>query len=417
VATFVTTFLVQTHVGYVVLAAPLLALGAAWLVVSRVRPRAAEGEHDENGEADEEGEAEQDAEAEQDGGLRSLVWPGVWAAVVAVVLWLPPLVQQLREDPGNLRLIVRWFRHPPEQAHTVVQGWKVVAAQYTATPEWLTGAGPINIVAEPTYFYGRVVPVLLVLVLAAAALWWRRGHPAARSLAAVWLGASALGLLAAARTIGPLYAYRLRWAWVLGAIGGLLVVWLALRIARERGGRHVARVAGPAALAALAALAAVNATAAVRAEVPVADQSRLVAGLAPTLRDEAEHAAGRGEVVVGPGSFGAIGVAEGLVMDLERRGVPARHRDDTADGNDEPPRMTVTVAIDDQVPGLADRPDQEMLAYTGRESLDELRSRVARRDRLNLEVAAGRISFPDYARRSRDLVPSFTAAALFVARP
>ena len=38
------------------------------------------------------------------------------SAAVGVLLWLPPVVDQLRHTPGNLSMLSDYFRNPPEQA-------------------------------------------------------------------------------------------------------------------------------------------------------------------------------------------------------------------------------------------------------------------------------------------------------------
>jgi hypothetical protein len=67
-----TSFVAQAHVGYVVLAFPLLAFGVLWLAVDTLR----------------------DGDEEQ---RRRVVRAGLVAAVVGAVLWLPTLVDVLRK--------------------------------------------------------------------------------------------------------------------------------------------------------------------------------------------------------------------------------------------------------------------------------------------------------------------------------
>ena len=46
---------------------------------------------------------------------------------VAAVLWLPVVVQQLRDEPGNLGTLVRFFRDHGRE-HSYGDAWHVVAA-------------------------------------------------------------------------------------------------------------------------------------------------------------------------------------------------------------------------------------------------------------------------------------------------
>ena len=80
----VASFLVQTHVGYVVLAVPLLVWGAA---CSRLA-----------------GRPTQSASGAPPAGPApgAVARAGVIAVVITAVLWLPPLIDQLVHDPGNV---------------------------------------------------------------------------------------------------------------------------------------------------------------------------------------------------------------------------------------------------------------------------------------------------------------------------
>lgn len=84
----VATFLAQTHVGFVVLALPLFAFGAAWLVVV----------------------ARRDA-------LRA----GWLSAGILIVLWLPPLLDVLINEPSNLGKVVRHFRYSDDPTHSLIE--------------------------------------------------------------------------------------------------------------------------------------------------------------------------------------------------------------------------------------------------------------------------------------------------------
>ena len=46
------------------------------------------------------------------------------SAVCAVVLWAPPVIQQLTSDPGNLALLGRFARHPPDGTAGWTMGWR-----------------------------------------------------------------------------------------------------------------------------------------------------------------------------------------------------------------------------------------------------------------------------------------------------
>jgi hypothetical protein len=439
-ATVVVSFLMQTHVGYVALALPLWAVGVAWAVgaavVDRRRRRGDEapadladeiapvapaaGGHPAVEEPDEPADTGT-ATARPPSRRGGLVLPAAVAAIVAAAMWLPPAVQQVTDADGNLSRIVDWFGNPGEDARTLLEGWRVVADQYSVPPEWIAGAGPLAITAEPAVVYETVIPVLLVPVLAAVVVLWRRRGWAARALAGTWAAASVVGVVATARTVGLLYAYRLHWAWVLGMLGGVLVLWCGWALATDRApvvGRRAATAVGVAALAAMALVTSVDATS---AEVPIADASALVAGLVGDTEAAVDDLPGGGPVLVDMGSFGAVSVGMGLVAELERRGIDVvvdgggvgAHRQHTPG---EPIRGILHVGINTDVATAASLTDRELVALAGDIDLAGLREDQNRRAELDRQLSTGAITAEEFVRRSADLRPPYSAAAVFLQR-
>lgn len=66
------------------------------------------------------------------------------SALIAAVLWLPPIVGTLRDAPGNLRYLVRYFVHAPDGHIGLERAARMVAAEYAWRPTWLGGAGRIG---------------------------------------------------------------------------------------------------------------------------------------------------------------------------------------------------------------------------------------------------------------------------------
>ena len=60
---------------------------------------------------------------------RSFVRPLAWTGGLFAVLWLAPLVEQIRHDPGNLRRLIDHFTSPAEDAI----GWRRAATSCSAT--------------------------------------------------------------------------------------------------------------------------------------------------------------------------------------------------------------------------------------------------------------------------------------------
>ena len=57
---------------------------------------------------------------------------------------------------------------------------------------------------------------------------WRQRVSQSRQLVAVW-AVAVVGIVATARTIGPMYVYRFGWARMLGMVAGVIVAWAAWR--------------------------------------------------------------------------------------------------------------------------------------------------------------------------------------------
>jgi hypothetical protein len=436
-ATVVTSFLVQTHVGYVALAVPLWLGAVAWTVGAAVaerrwagRGREAVGDEsvgDEGG-----GEGGDEAAGDEAAGPADpaapprrggRLAPAVVAALIAVVMWLPPVVEQVTHAEGNMDQIIEWFGDPGEDARTLLEGWRVVADQYSVQPEWIVGQGTLSVVAEPAAVYEGVVPVLLVPVAAAIAALWRRRGWAARALAATWLAASVLGVVATARTVGPLYAYRLHWAWVIGMLGGVFVLWCGWALATDRAPVAGRRAATGLALAALAVLAAVTSVRASEAEVPVEEASVLTAGLGAPAEAAVRDLPGDGPVLVRMGTFGAIGPGLGLVAELERRGVDVVVDNEGAGEHrlldrDEHAVAVLHVAIDEDILQAASAEGFELVALVGDATMASLQENADRVAELARQASSGAITPQEQLDRTAALLlPTYSAAAVFLEHP
>ena len=352
VAVLVGSFVAQTHVGYVALALPLLVLGAGWLLATHRRD------------------------------LGRLGAPSLCALGVAVVAWLPPVIDELTNDPGNATLLVRWFRDGGtngDESHTLLEGWRVVSAQFAAAPEWLVGTRPVNFIQEPMYLSDPVVPVLLAVVALAVVVLWRRRVSQSRQLVAVWAVASVVGIVATARTIGPMYVYRFGWARMLGMVAGVIVAWAAWRVVSEWRPSLERRVLTPIVVVGIAVLAIVGSVAHVRAGVPQEPESALARELVPPVLDAVPP--GDGEVVVRGVGFMGLSYAATLVLQLERHGIDAgqilsgpRRPEELHAYAGGPVRARLTVALNTDVVDLTASPTQRLVALAGDLDLDRIRA-------------------------------------------
>lgn len=351
-ATAVGTFLVQTHVGYLPLVGPLLVAGAAWLLILNRRraPRV-------------------------DGapvGWRRFVPAATATAIVLVVGWTPPVLGVVLHLPGNLATATRYFVDG-KATHSLIDGYRVVADQFSTRPEWATGARAANpFSSEPMSLYRAATPWLVAPFLLATVFAWRRRVTDAVRLAAVVAVASLVGGIAVSRTIGPIYAYRLRWTWMLAMPAALLVGWMLCVAARQMAKpRYTTALLISIALAALALSTASTASAATRSMPEQHDSATLGKLFRPLVRTLPKR---DGVVIVAATTFGSIGYGVGAVLWFERTGIPVRVFDtqDVQQGlgsrrvyHSGPVRAVATFADDDMFDALLRNPGKRLVAYQG----------------------------------------------------
>jgi hypothetical protein len=292
----VASFLAQAHVGYVLLALPLLLLGAGALVVGAVR-------------------------AGPGPDRRGLVRPGLLALGLLALLWLPPVYDAaVNRRDSNMARLVSYFRHSQDATHSLIEGWGVVTGQFSWPPEWATNALGPNFLGEDRHMYTRPLPVLLALVALAAVVVWR--GTTGRRLVVVLAVALGLGIVAVARTLGGAFYYRLFWAWIPPVVAFVLVGWAGWMLVERRWPQRGTRVLTAGAVAVLAVLAIVNSVTQVTTDTRAEADGQVVAALLPGLLDDLD---GRdGTVVItdalGTGSW----YARGLILELERQGLDVK---------------------------------------------------------------------------------------------
>ncbi|MGZ6931338.1 MAG: hypothetical protein ACXVK4_12445 [Acidimicrobiia bacterium] len=371
------TFCVQTHVGYAAAVGVLLLVA----MVAAVR-RAPAGGRPRLG----------------DQGAIGL------GLVVLVVLWAPAVIQQLVGDPGNLREIIHYFRHPTEPGQTFGHAWRAMAAQFTLDPDWLVRLHPISpFSGEPTALLERPVPVLLIPFAIASIVAVRRGPRPFRTFALVLVVTIAVGTVSLAQIIGPMYEYRLRWIWLLAmlcmaftaAVGAALVTrWRAFPPVAGR----VVAVLTVVAIVGLSAFGIARATDVVP---PQLTESHEIVALTREVRSRLPHR--RGSVLVRASSFGSFGPVKGLLLTLDRAGIPTRVPNDPGDrlgfgdwrtATSGPRRAELVVAIDRDIDDVARLPGYHLVAYRGvlpyrdRAAVAaRFRQRFRKRIELNAEAA------------------------------
>jgi hypothetical protein len=251
------------------------------------------------------------------------------AVAVGVALWVPPIVDQLTNDPGNVDTLLDHFGDPSEPVLGVTEGIRLalrhldVWTGFAGFTGDLEGAGRFVSPAE-AWRGGVMLGVWLVAAIAAR----RYGPPPQRRLHVVVGAALLLGLVTMIRIFGLPWYYLTLWAWGTATLVAGAVIWTALSWWRTVDRRGIATVALPllsAGVVVVTTLASVVRFA--DAEVPEERLSRAVGALAaPTYTAIAD---GLGAATGVDGAYqvrwsdaadiGSPGF--GLLDELERRGL------------------------------------------------------------------------------------------------
>jgi hypothetical protein len=264
-------------------------------------------------------------------------WTGV-ALLLGVLLWTPPLVDQLREQRGNMTRLAEHFRDPPEEPVGVAKGVELALLHLdvfnlTSGQGGTTGS-LVTATAEPE---GSVIPGLaLLLAWIAAAIGAWRMRPRSDDVFALHVVVAAglvIGAFSMSRIFGDLWYYLMLWAWGVTALLVLATAWTAVlalrRLVNAQAGIPAStftRLGAGALVAVLGVSMASFVVDAVDAEPPAPRlSSTLGAVTAPTadaLRAGVGAADGlRGSYVITWEDALHIGSqAYGLVSELERRG-------------------------------------------------------------------------------------------------
>jgi hypothetical protein len=302
-AVAVGSFLVQTHVGYGLVAVALVAAGLIGAAITEWRRR---------------------DPARVQGRRRAWIWAVVVTAGVVAVLWLPVVVQQLTDSPGNLSALYHFFRDHGRE-HSYGDAWHVIASQLSLWPDWLHGSVPRNIYSGALDLSGSApIPVSLVVLLGATVLTWRRAKDAFR-LDVVVLLTTVVAVLSVSRIVGEIFPYLLTWTWALGMLTWLAIAWSVARWwqTREQVDPRVGRIALVVAAVALVVVCVVNVVDAARAGNPDGPGSRMVAELTRDVRAAVPDGAGVIEIRAGM-TPGSVWVGAGIADALEHDGIPTR---------------------------------------------------------------------------------------------
>jgi hypothetical protein len=212
----VASFVVQTHVGTVPIAAGVVIIATAGFAFARRRrarsPTLSTEEHPAGRRS-----------------WRRVVrspWP-ITSGLLALV-WLAPIAQELAHPGnGNLTAIVRFFLHPAAaggpSSHSLADGLAAISGSASVVPL----GTPVDVLGHRYRFLAAGAVALIGLVT-----WFvgRRRSPFIAYLALSTPIGLAIAVVAATRVAGPYYSYLFTWASSLGIpaiIGAGVLLWSA----------------------------------------------------------------------------------------------------------------------------------------------------------------------------------------------
>ena len=352
VTALVVSFLVQTHVGYAPILMPAFLVGIVWLVVRVRRSSQSSDPHTQT---------------------HALAWSGLATVGALAVVWAPPLWDEWR-GTGNLSTVVRWFSDNKEAAHTLTEGARIVGGQFAIVPDWITGTRRVGFDGSITLTHETLVPLLLIPVLLAVVIAFRRRDRVARSLL-VMLGVTVVaGVASVARTSGTMYEYRLLWTWTLGAL-----VTAAAAFAGWRGTR--ARLPAVARPVMIGVLLATLLGLTVVQTADAADTDRTYVWDSPQVAEAVARAERHlqrdgGQLVFTSETFVGNWYQQGVILAFEHDGFDVRVPKDVAEvygrhrvRDDGKVQADLLVLANTELVGFTGRPGYHVLGFGARRSL------------------------------------------------
>ncbi|MDQ3148296.1 MAG: hypothetical protein M3R01_15450 [Actinomycetota bacterium] len=217
------------------------------------------------------------------------------AVGLGTLLWVPPLLEEASNRPGNLAKLVDYFGDPGATTLGLREG---VELRLVHLDLWRLAAG--DVLSDRSLVTGSVLPgaVLLLAWAGAVVIAWRLRHATLLRLHLVLAATLALSAVSMGRIIGEAWYYLSLWAWGIGALLAVAVGWtLGILLARASAGTGRAAPAPAWALAGVGVAASLAfSSAAADSEVPRPDLEAIVGELvAPTAEALASRPGGNEE--------------------------------------------------------------------------------------------------------------------------
>ena len=282
---------VQTHISYTLVVTGLLTVSVAWLGWLWLRTDRLAARH-------------------------PLRWLLI-ATMTFVVVWLPPVIEQLHPGTGNMTKLYHQFTDPGEPFVGTRAAITAMVSRFNVFGPWL-----FNPLQDPRSTPNYIGFVLFIALVGAATRWaWKRRDRVELALYAVLAVATILGLVSTMRVFGTFFEYVIRWMsplvamWIAAALWSCWLTWRARAPALSS---YRPLVFGTAALAIiLCVTTAIGVTRAVTADIPYHRDSIITGALSAQLEVSLDPAMRYQVKEYDPVTLGPI--AFGLALELERR--------------------------------------------------------------------------------------------------
>jgi hypothetical protein len=267
------------------------------------------------------------ADAERRASTRSMVI----AAGVGAVLWLPPFVDQLVHDPGNISMIIEHFTGEPTEARVPLGDAVRVFFRhldvFALVPDLFVRADAFVHRSGLPAGAGLGGVIVFVAWLLAVGWAWRRRHRSLLALHVVLATALVVQFVSISRIFGKVWYYLTLWAWGTTLLVVVSLVWtLCLLIAERRSDLRV-RERAPVIAIVVAVVATLGSLAAAAVlDVPDPQLSGPLRTVLPDTIDALEAGAGPAPgpdatyVVFWQDALFIGSQGYGLFNELERRG-------------------------------------------------------------------------------------------------
>jgi hypothetical protein len=168
-------------------------------------------------------------------------WIGVAGGLLLILMWLPPLIDQLANRPGNLRLLAEYLRQP-RPTKPFRQAVSAVGRLLAVFPfgHYNEGLGDEVTVLPARRLLTLLATALAALVLAVVA---RRPHERfIRGVGILTLVSLPVCVLSVEHIVGPIEGYLVIWMTVLTLVLG---IWCGWSSPAWYGGHRIGRRRGP----------------------------------------------------------------------------------------------------------------------------------------------------------------------------